>query len=65
MSYCEDYNEIHFCREEWIIATFNVISDNVETKIYGNGYNENDNIRDYFSKIEIDGVEINLNDLPA
>ena len=65
MSYCEDYNEIHFCREDQIIATFNVILDNVETKIYGNGYNENDNIRDYFSKIEIDGIEINLNDLPA
>ena len=65
MSYCEDYNEIHFNHDTQIIITFNVLDDNSETYIYtGDDEDPNFNTRDQFSKIEIDGTEINLNDLP-
>ena len=65
VSYCEDFEDIHY--NPWIdlrlIAKFNVQDDSETTMIYGGMNYDNISALDYFTKIEVDGVEISLTDL--
>lgn len=65
VSYCKNQNEVHYnpLPDPMLIVNFNVEDDSETTMIYGGMDCCDISVLEYFSKIEVDGVEISLTDL--